>query len=92
KSRSRDDPDAWLLSTTIITTSSTDALGQIHDRMPLVVAPADWHEWLTPDNASPAVDQLLVPAGDTSLEAYPVSTRVNSVRNNGPDLIEPLPA
>ena len=48
KSRERDDPEAWLLTATIITTSATDAVGRIHDRMPVVVGANDWEKWLDP--------------------------------------------
>jgi len=93
KTRERDDPEAWLLSATIITTASTDALGRIHDRMPLVVDRADWASWLDPEvSLASDLERLMVPAGDGELDAYPVARRVNSVRNNGPELIEPLPA
>jgi putative SOS response-associated peptidase YedK len=91
KSLERDDPAAWLLTATVITTSSTDAVGRIHDRMPLIVGHSDWQAWLDPMLTDQAeVKELLVPADAEQLEAYPVSTRVNSVRNNGPELIEPL--
>jgi putative SOS response-associated peptidase YedK len=92
KTKERDDPEAWLLTGTIITTSATDAVARIHDRMPLVIGQADWEQWLdhsVDDRA--ALDRLMVPAGGSQLAAYPVSVRVNSVRNNGPELIEPLP-
>jgi putative SOS response-associated peptidase YedK len=58
--------------------------------MPLMVERARWGEWLDP--ARPGSLDLLVPAAPGRLEAYPVSTRVNSVDNNGPELVEPLPA
>lgn len=89
----RDDPDAWLLTATVITTSSTDAVGRIHDRMPLVVSPAHRRAWLHPDRADPALlTDLLQPASEVVLDAYPVSTEVNDVRHNGPQLLDPLPA
>lgn len=92
KSRERDDPAAWLLTATVITTSSTDAVGRIHDRMPLVVDREGWADWLDPSRGpDDHLQRLLVPAGDTELDAYPVSTQVNNVRNNGPELLEPLP-
>jgi putative SOS response-associated peptidase YedK len=86
-----DDPDSWLWTTTIITTSAADELGVIHDRMPMIIDPARWADWLDPASADPAdVRGLLVPAAASGLQAYPVSTQVNAVRNNGPQLIEPL--
>ena len=81
------DPAAWLLSCTIITTEATDEIGRIHDRMPMIVASRDWDAWLDP--AVPA-GHVLVPATAGELVAYPVSTAVNNVRNNGPDLVAPV--
>ena len=88
-----DHPDAWLVTATIITTSAPDELGQIHDRMPMVIRPESWADWLDPANTEPGdLQALLAPAMAGGLATYPVSTAVNSVRNNGPELIEPLPA
>ena len=84
------DPGHWLLSCTVITTQATDTLGRIHDRMPMVIDRSGWSAWLDPDAADPHA--LLVPAASTTLTAYPVSTAVNSVRNNGPALVDPIPA
>ena len=91
--RSDDDPQAWLLTATVITTSARDDLGQIHDRMPLIVGRDAWSTWLDPQRPGdrPMLD-LLVPASAAGLTAYPVSTAVNNVRNNGPELVRPIPA
>lgn len=87
-----DDPAAWLLSATIVTTNAADAVGRIHDRMPVVIHANDWKAWLDPSvNDRDVVEPLMHPALDTPLDAYPVSIRVNSVRNNGPELLAPLP-
>ena len=75
-----------------ITTEAADEVGRIHDRMPMTIARADWAAWLSPDSPAETASSLLVPAAHTRLDAYPVSTAVNSVRNNGPELIAPLPA
>ena len=88
-----DDPTAWLRTTTIITTAATDELVRIHDRMPLMVPAAAWHDWLNPGitDGGEAVAALgEVPLGWLRSDA--VSTAVNSVRNNGPELTEPIPA
>jgi putative SOS response-associated peptidase YedK len=86
----REDPDAWLWTAAIITTSAPDELGQIHDRMPMVIDPASWADWLDPDNTDTGdVRALLTPAVISGLESYPVSLAVNSVRNNGPELMAP---
>ena len=87
------DPDAWLWTATIITTSAPDEIGVIHDRMPMIIDPERWADWLDPAASDPAdVRGLLVPAAVSGLRTYPVSVLVNSVRNNGPQLIEPLTA
>ncbi len=87
----RDDEDAWLWTATVITTSAPDELGMIHDRMPMIIDPASWADWLDPANSDVAdLRGLLSPAAASGLTTYPVSTEVNSVRNNGPQLIEPL--
>jgi putative SOS response-associated peptidase YedK len=85
--------DPWLWSCTVITTAATDDLGRIHDRMPMLVEPDNWDRWLDPRLGDPKeLGQLLVPAVPGRLGAYPVSTQVNDVRNNGPELIAPVDA
>ena len=73
----------------MLTTQAEDSLGHIHDRMPLMVERDRWSQWLDPRVGGEL--SLLVPAAPGSLEAYPVSTAVGNVRNNGPELVEPLP-
>ena len=88
------DPDAWLMTTTVLTTTAEDAVGMIHDRMPLFVERDRWSQWLDPslDGSTGDLTSLLVPAAPGRLDAYPVSTAVNAVRNNGPELVEPIDA
>ena len=93
RSRADDDPLRWLVTTTIITGGApTDdpARAEIHDRRPVVLAPEHWAAWLDPhqDDAEAAVALLHGPA--PRLVATPVSTTVNSVRSDGPELIEPV--
>ena len=77
-----------LLSCTIITTDAVGELAQIHDRMPLIVPERDWDRWLDPD--APADLELLARPPDVrGIEMREISTLVNSVRNNGPELLEP---
>jgi putative SOS response-associated peptidase YedK len=92
--RDEDDPARFLWTCTVITTSAEDSVGHIHDRMPLMVERDRWDAWLDPAAAGDpdALKQLLVPAAPGRLEAYPVGTAVNNVRNNGPELVDPLPA
>ncbi len=83
-----DKPAEPLLSCTIITTDAVGEMAKIHDRMPLMVDERDWDRWLDPD--SPLDPELLTVRADLShLEIREVSTLVNHVRNNGPELIEP---
>ncbi|MGA7053105.1 MAG: SOS response-associated peptidase, partial [Mycobacterium sp.] len=76
-----------LLSCTIVTTDAVGELAEIHDRMPLILAEDDWERWLNPD--APVDPELLAQAPDVrGIELRRVSTLVNSVRNNGPELLQ----
>jgi putative SOS response-associated peptidase YedK len=89
-----DDEHAWYWSAAIITTDGGDGIGRIHDRTPMVIAPDSWADWLDPaNNEKELLRATMLPAtspGAGGLRSHPVSTAVNSVRNNGPDLVEPL--
>ncbi|MXG91695.1 SOS response-associated peptidase family protein [Nocardioides flavescens] len=85
-----DAEDRFRWTCTVITTDAPDDLGRIHDRMPLMVEPERWGPWLDPRSDAETVLGLLTPAAPGRLEAYPVSTAVNAVRKNGPELLEPL--
>jgi putative SOS response-associated peptidase YedK len=89
-----DHEDAWYWSASIITTQATDEIGRILDRTPMVIAPEGWADWLDPvNNEKGHLLSVMRPAtssGSGGLASYPVATTVNSVRNNGPSLIEPL--
>lgn len=87
KADDADDRFRW--TCTVITTQAEDSVGHIHDRMPLMVERERWSEWLDPRTGGDT--GLLVPAAPGMLEAYPVSTLVSNVRNNRPELLEPLP-
>ncbi|HEX6523803.1 MAG TPA: SOS response-associated peptidase [Streptosporangiaceae bacterium] len=87
-----DHEQAWLWTAAVITTQAADEVGEIHDRMPMIIVPELWADWLDPDNTE--VSQLqaaMSPAMSGEITSYPVSTDVNYVRNNGPELIRPLP-
>ena len=89
RSMPEDDPAAWLWTAAVITTTAPDELGEIHDRMPMVIDRASWSDWLDPANTDAAdVRALLAPAAAHWLITYPVSLAVNSVRNNGPELVK----
>jgi len=75
-------------STTIITCAANEAMSELHDRMPVMLAPSDWEAWLDATALDTAlVLPLLVPAPSELISYHPVSTDVNSVRNNRPDLM-----
>ena len=86
-------PDApWLHTCTVITTSANALMAPIHDRMPAMLEREQWSEWLDGDEHDlAALGALLAPAPAGVLEAYPVSTAVNAVRNKGSELIEQVP-
>lgn len=91
--RADDDPHRWLVTMTIITGGApTDdpALAEIHDRRPIILPADRWADWLDPTQQDPAVAVDLLRARGPRLVPTPVSTEVNSVRTNGPELIEPI--
>lgn len=84
------DPHSLRWTCTILTTTATDDLGRIHDRAPLLVPTSAVSRWLDPSVPEPPSD-VLVAAAPGLLQAQPVATTVNNVRNNGSELIAPLP-
>ncbi|MET8702938.1 SOS response-associated peptidase [Kitasatospora sp. NPDC004723] len=85
-----DDPAAWLVTCTVLTTEATDAAGRIHDRMPVTLAPDALDEWLNPSVTDPGEVRGLLHAPTGELLVRPVATTVNSVRNDGPRLLDPV--
>jgi putative SOS response-associated peptidase YedK len=87
-----DDPDAEPLRTcSIITTDANQVVARTHDRMPVMLARDAWEAWLdVGQHDLDVIEGLLVPAEPDALEVYPVSTDVNSVKNDGAHLVEPL--
>ncbi|SDE18398.1 SOS response-associated peptidase [Auraticoccus monumenti] len=85
------DEDPWVVSCSVITTTATDAVGHIHDRMPMVVAEAARQAWLDPALTDPqqALELLSVTEPEL-LEAYAVLPLVSNVRNDGPELLTAL--
>jgi putative SOS response-associated peptidase YedK len=77
----------WLRTFCILTTRANSLVRRIHSRMPLVLAPADYARWLS-DEEDPR--DLLKPYPSEPMTMWPVSTRVNTPKNDDPSLIEPL--
>jgi len=71
---------------TIVTTAANELLEPVHDRMPMIVAPSQYARWLDPANAE--VADLIAPYPSGEMAFYPVSSRVNNVRNDEASLIE----
>jgi putative SOS response-associated peptidase YedK len=88
--RDHDDPEQRSLhSATIITTAANSTMAPVHDRMPAIVAPANWGQWLDRGNDNlVTLGALLVPAPSGLLTMHPVSTAVNYVASQGPELTE----
>jgi putative SOS response-associated peptidase YedK len=89
--RDIEDPDRWLWTYTILTCTTQDSLGHVHDRSPVVV-PADLRTgWLDPAVTDlSTVRDLIAAMPPPVLDTYQVSTEVNSARNDGPQLVEPV--
>jgi len=84
-------PELRLHSCTIITVPANSLLEPLHDRMPAILEPEELDLWLDPALQNPyQLATLLKPYPADLLEIYPVSTLVNSPRNNTPQVIEPL--
>jgi putative SOS response-associated peptidase YedK len=89
--RWRPDPEAEPVDTfTIITTTPNPIMAPIHDRMPVILDSADYARWLDRDTSGQSLAELLRPYGDSTFQADPVSTAVNSPRHDAPDCVAPL--
>jgi putative SOS response-associated peptidase YedK len=79
-----------LESCTILTTAANTLMASIHARMPLILAPEDYRDWMRAEEGVAAA--LLKPYPSEKMIAYRISTRVNSPRNDDEQCLEPLPA
>ena len=87
----KNDPRTPYRSCTIITTQACEAIHDIHHRMPVILKPDAYTDWLNPKNQN--IDELkkiLEEKHITRLTGYPVSKQVNSTRNNDTSLIDPI--
>lgn len=78
--------EQWLETATILTTAANDALAPIHERMPVIIAPTDYPLWLDAPNGAAA--KLMQPWPSSDMQFWPVSNRVNAVRNDDHALTE----
>jgi putative SOS response-associated peptidase YedK len=82
-------PDGWLVSCAVLTTSPNPLVGRFHDRMPVILSREAERVWLD-EGASPvALRECLVSYPAEAMQAYPVVSLVNDVRNDGPQLRTP---
>ena len=88
----KDDPDTMYKSCTIITTEASDSVREIHHRMPAILTPEMYESWLDPLNQNiNELKNILQTGIVTKLKSHAVSKNVNSVKNNEPSNIIPLP-
>jgi len=90
--------DSWsaedgekLFSCAIVTTRANPVVAPVHDRMPVILDRAARDQWLDPATETATLERLLTPLDGASLVGHAVSTLVNSVANDSPDCIEPVP-
>jgi putative SOS response-associated peptidase YedK len=77
----------WVRTFAIITTDANELVAEIHDRMPLILAPADYSRWLS-DEPDPGDLMRSFPA--EPMRMWPISTRVNKPENDDPSIVEPI--
>lgn len=80
----------WVLSAAVVTTTANETVAQLHDRMPVILAPDAWRLWSDPEiRDEDLLADLLRPAADDLLQLVPVSPLVNNANNEGPELLLP---
>ncbi|MEN8444857.1 MAG: SOS response-associated peptidase family protein, partial [Cyanobacteria bacterium J06555_13] len=91
KKRRESGDGSYIESCTILTTEPNGLMQSIHNRMPVILHPADYDLWLDPKEQNrERLQSLLRPYEDDAMQAYPVSTTVNSPRNKTAACVEPL--
>ena len=84
-------PQGDVITFTILTTTANPLMAPIHDRMPVIIHPDHYEAWLDPELKDVSkIHGLIGPFPERLMEAYPISTRVNSPRHDSEDLLKPL--
>lgn len=84
-------PEGTIWTFAILTTAANELMKPIHDRMPVIIDPANYANWLDPQLAdAAAIHQLAVPFPADRMRAYPVGRAVGNPRSQGPQLVQPL--
>jgi putative SOS response-associated peptidase YedK len=79
----KDPSGTWIQTCTILTTTPNAVTLAVHDRMPVILAPSDYDLWLDPGmKDTKVVSEFLKPFDAIAMRSYPVSSRVNHVRND----------
>jgi putative SOS response-associated peptidase YedK len=79
----------WLQSFSIITVEASVAMSTIHDRMPAILMPPEYDQWLDRGETERPPTHLLRPYPKTTLQIHPANPKVGNVRNQGIDLLDP---
>ena len=77
-----------LESCTILTTTPNELMNDLHDRMPVILDHNKMDIWLNPESTKNNLQALTVPYPAEDMEAYPVSSLVNSPKNNSPECLQ----
>ena len=85
------DDGQFITSCAIITTDANTLVQDLHNRMPVIIAPKDFQVWLEGNPTSGPPKELLAPFPNEQMQAVPVSNYVNSIKNEGPRCIKPAP-
>jgi putative SOS response-associated peptidase YedK len=89
--RWRPDADTEPVDTcTIVTTTPNHLMAPIHDRMPVILRPADYGRWLNPETDADEAAALMRPYPDGELEAISVEQLVNSPKNDVPECVKSM--
>ena len=84
-------PEGHLRTFSLITTAPNEIMATIHDRMPVIVSVEDYEAWLDPTNTNvDELKQFIRSYPSEQMRAHPVSTRVNTPRNDDAELIAPV--
>jgi putative SOS response-associated peptidase YedK len=75
----------------IVTTEPNELCAELHNRMPVILAPEVWPTWLSEEPAADVhLKSFMAPYPSDEMICWPVSPRVGNVKNNDPSLVEPV--
>jgi putative SOS response-associated peptidase YedK len=77
----------WIRTFAVITTNANELVAQIHNRMPLILGPQDYTQWLS-EELNPR--ELMRPFPSAPMRMWPISTWVNKPENDDPSIVEPI--